>query len=79
MKRPLRITHQDSKRLRLEPTMNVLGLKLPVPGIERDLCKEAYPCPIVKGRRFKLSLHGTGSRHHVSFPIFSPRTRDHFL
>ncbi|XP_077532184.1 mite group 2 allergen-like Ixo r 2 [Haemaphysalis longicornis] len=59
------IADQDSKGLRLEPTMNVLGLKLPVPGIERDLCKEAYPCPIVKGRRYDGTMT-------VRVPTYAP-------
>ncbi|XP_077507504.1 mite group 2 allergen-like Ixo r 2 [Amblyomma americanum] len=59
------IADQDSERLRLEPTMQLFGLTVPVPGIERDLCKGVYPCPIVKGRQYRGTMT-------VRVPIYAP-------
>ncbi|KAH6933749.1 hypothetical protein HPB50_017715 [Hyalomma asiaticum] len=59
------IADQDSERLRLEPTMTIFGVTLPVPGIERDMCKEVYRCPMVKGRKYNGTMI-------VHVPFYAP-------
>ncbi|KAL1442001.1 hypothetical protein MTO96_000999 [Rhipicephalus appendiculatus] len=56
---------QDSEWLQLEPTMRIFGVTLPVPGMERDMCKEVYHCPMVKGRQY----NGTMTVH---VPFYAP-------
>ncbi|XP_037512115.1 mite group 2 allergen-like Ixo r 2 isoform X3 [Rhipicephalus sanguineus] len=59
------IADQDSEWLRLEPTMRIFGVTLPVPGMERDMCKEVYHCPMVKGGKY----NGTMTVH---VPFYAP-------
>ncbi|XP_050049771.1 mite group 2 allergen-like Ixo r 2 [Dermacentor andersoni] len=59
------IADQDSEWLRLEPTMRLFGMTLPVPGIENDMCEKVYRCPIVKGRKY----NGTMTVH---VPFYAP-------
>uniref|UniRef100_A0A6M2D4D0 Putative ml domain protein n=1 Tax=Rhipicephalus microplus TaxID=6941 RepID=A0A6M2D4D0_RHIMP len=59
------IADQDSDWLRLEPTMRIFGVAFLVPGMERDMCKVVYHCPVVKGRTY----NGTMTVH---VPFYAP-------
>ncbi|KAH7960179.1 hypothetical protein HPB49_017565 [Dermacentor silvarum] len=56
------VSDQDSETATLDARMKVFGMMLPIPGVEKDLCKSAIQCPIVKGNTY-----------HGSMDVFVPR------
>ncbi|XP_037566433.1 mite group 2 allergen-like Ixo r 2 [Dermacentor silvarum] len=45
------VSDQDSDTARLDATMKVFGIKMPIPGLEKDMCN-VVQCPIVKGNTY---------------------------
>ncbi|XP_037566432.1 mite group 2 allergen-like Ixo r 2 [Dermacentor silvarum] len=46
------VSDQDSATARLDARMNVFGLKIPIPGLKKDMCDGVVQCPIVKGNTY---------------------------
>ncbi|KAH7956667.1 hypothetical protein HPB52_011566 [Rhipicephalus sanguineus] len=47
---------QDSDSATLDARMKVFGFMVPIPGVEKDLCKYAIQCPVVKGNTYHGSI-----------------------
>lgn len=56
---------QDTQTAKLDATIDLFGVAIPIPGLETDLCKSAVKCPISKGETY------TGSME-VVVPSFAP-------
>ncbi|KAL3195860.1 hypothetical protein MRX96_015740 [Rhipicephalus microplus] len=50
------IADQDSDTVTLDARWKVFGFMLPIPGVEKDLCKYALQCPVVKGNTYHGSI-----------------------
>ncbi|XP_075541697.1 mite group 2 allergen-like Ixo r 2 isoform X1 [Dermacentor variabilis] len=46
------VSDQDSETATLDARMKVFGMWLPIPGVEKNLCKSTIQCPIVKGNTY---------------------------
>ncbi|XP_077509880.1 mite group 2 allergen-like Ixo r 2 [Amblyomma americanum] len=46
------ISDQDSQRAKLDAKFQLFGLMLPIPGLERDLCKSSIQCPLARGQTY---------------------------
>ncbi|XP_065307483.1 mite group 2 allergen-like Ixo r 2 [Dermacentor albipictus] len=58
------VSDQDSDTARLDATMNLFGLMIPIPGLEKDMCK-VVECPIIKGNTYTGILE-------ANVPTFAP-------
>lgn len=46
-------SNQDSDKVLFDPRVTVLGLQLPIPGVEKDACRSgAVVCPVHNGKLF---------------------------
>ncbi|KAH6933147.1 hypothetical protein HPB50_012498 [Hyalomma asiaticum] len=52
---------QDSDTATLDAEIKVLGIMVPIPGVEKDLCKAVIQCPVVKGSVYHATMYA-----HVS-------------
>nr|XP_050049760.2 mite group 2 allergen-like Ixo r 2 [Dermacentor andersoni] len=43
---------QDSDTATVDARVNILGLNVRVPGLEKDLCEKVVQCPIIKGQTY---------------------------
>ncbi|XP_037564533.1 mite group 2 allergen-like Ixo r 2 [Dermacentor silvarum] len=59
------IADQDSDTVVLDARFKMFGMMMPIPGLEKDLCKSLVQCPIVKGEEY-------GGTMEVSIPFFAP-------
>ncbi|XP_049517558.1 mite group 2 allergen-like Ixo r 2 [Dermacentor silvarum] len=58
------LSNQDSINLHLDPRVQLLGMELPILGVERDACKlTAAACPVSEGQL----IRGTVPVHVYSF------------
>ncbi|XP_003745194.1 NPC intracellular cholesterol transporter 2 [Galendromus occidentalis] len=46
------IFDQDSENVTISATIDVLGIQVPVPNLEPDLCLEALECPVRRNREY---------------------------
>ncbi|XP_077514695.1 mite group 2 allergen-like Ixo r 2 isoform X2 [Amblyomma americanum] len=60
------LSNQNSSFVRLDPRVRLLGLELPIPGVERDACKlmaTNITCPVSEGQ----PVRGTVPVHVYNF------------
>lgn len=51
------IIDQDSATATLDARMKVFGMMMPIPGVQKNLCKAAIQCPMTKGDVYNGTVH----------------------
>ncbi|XP_065308591.1 mite group 2 allergen-like Ixo r 2 [Dermacentor albipictus] len=59
------IADHDSETAVLDARFKWFGMMVPIPGLERDLCKSLVQCPIVKGEEYSGTME-------MPIPSFAP-------
>ncbi|XP_077507508.1 mite group 2 allergen-like Ixo r 2 [Amblyomma americanum] len=65
------VADQNSQEAKLGGKFKKIGIWLPIPGLESNLCKKVLPCPIVKGRKYDGIIK-------VSIPSWLPSIKTTF-